>query len=166
MRGKHGLLLAFLLLTGTAFWMRPEDLGASGKIEVDDPYEAEGAWECPVRPGTEEWIDLGSTAERRAACQPPRETLEAMDTAALLEAALDYPFCSDMLCFDREEDGYQVQLQHNSALAALADRSDRHEVLRARLEGMDAWMDEVGRTCSARSSERHHYLTIFERCMD
>ena len=166
MRKKYWLLLCFLLLAGAAFLMKPEDLGASGKIEVDYPYKAEGAWEYPVQPGTEEWVDLGSTRKRKEACQIPQEALDAMDTAALLETALNYPFCSNMLCFDRIEDGYRYQLMDNSALAALESRGDRHEVTRARLEDMEAWLDEVGPARSGESSLQYDCLTIFVQYME
>ncbi len=163
---KKALILLFCLLVGAAFWLRPEDPSASGKIEVDYPNRPEGAWEYPVLPGTEEWVDLGSTAARREACRVPQEALDAMDTAALLETALNYPFGSDVLAFDRVEDGYRHQLGHNSALSALEARSDRHEVVRARLEDMDAWLDEVGRTRSPEAARQHELLAIIERCME
>lgn len=160
------LFLFFCVLAGVAFFLKPEDLSATGKMEAAYPHRTEGAWEYPIQPGTEEWVDLGSTKKRREACCVPREALENMDTEALLETALTYPFCLDMLAFDRAEDGYRHQLGHNSALLALEGRSDRHEVTQARLEDMAAWMDEAGRTCSAESAFQYDCLTIIQEYME
>lgn len=165
MRKECWLILFFCVLAGPAFFLKPKDLAASGKLEVDYPYRAEGAWEYPVQPGTEEWVNLGSAEKRREACQIPQDVLEDMDTAGLLETALNDPFCSDMMAFDRVEDGYRHQLWQNSALSALETRSDRHEVIRARLENMEAWLDEVGRTRSEETSRQYDCLLILEQCM-
>lgn len=166
MKRAYWLILCFLLLAGAAFWVKPEDLGDSGKIEVEYPYEVDGAWEYPVQPGTTEWVELESTGKRKEACQVPQEALDAMTTEALLETALNYPFCSDMLCFDRTEDGYRHQLMDNSALAALGAREDRHEVTRARLEGMEAWLDEVGPARGEASALQYDCLAIFDQYME
>lgn len=166
MKKEHGLLLVLLILAGMTFWMRSEGPDPGGETGLTDSPSVEGVWEYPVQPGTEEWEALGSTEKRREACQIPREALEAMDTAALLETALSYPFCTDMLAFDRPEDGYRIQLRHNSALAALATRSDRLKVLRARLESMKAWLEEAGRARSAEAAFQYNCLTIFEQCME
>lgn len=160
------LILFLCILAGLAFFVRPDDLAAGDKIEVDYSYEAEGAWTYPVQPGTEEWVDLGSTEKRREACRVPQEELNAMTTEALLKTALDHPFCGDMLAFDRKEDGYRHQLMSNSALAALQERDDRHEVVRTRLEDMRAWLDEVGQARSAGAALWYDCLTILERCME
>ena len=160
------LVLFFCALAGLAVWINPEDPAASGKVEVDYPCQAEDAWEYPVRPGTEEWIALESLENRREACRVPQEALEAMDTAALLETALDYPFCLDMLAFDNAESGYRYQLTHNTALAALQERTDRQEVVQGRLEDMGAWLDEVGRTRSAGAALQYDYLLIFAQYME
>ena len=166
MKRDASLILLFCVQAGLAFFVRPDDLAASGRIEVDYSYVAEGAWVYPVQPGTEEWVDLGSTEKRREACQVPQEELDAMTAEALLKTALDYPFCGDMQAFDREEDGYRHQLMSNSALAALQERDDRHEVVRARLEEMRAWLDEAGQARSAGAARWYDCLTILERCME
>lgn len=166
MKNGAWLILFFCVLAGLVFFMKPDDPAASGKIEVDYHYDVEGVWEYPVQPGTEEWVGMESTGARREACQVPQEALEEMDTAALLKTALDYPFCSDMLAFDSLEAGYRFQLRHNSALTALQERPDRHEVVQARLKDMDAWLEEVGTTCSVESLSQHSYLAIFAEYME
>lgn len=162
-RGKW-LVLFFFVLGELGFLLKPEDLDAM--VEPVYPSQVEGAWEYPVRPGTQDWVDLESKEARKEACQVPQEALEDMDTSALLETALDYPFCTDMLTFDREEEGYIHQLSYNGALAALETRSDRHEVMQARLEDMKNWRDEVGQARNAESALQYDCLTIFIQCME
>ncbi len=164
MKREKWLVLFFFVLGELGFLLKPEDLDAMA--EPVYPSQVEGAWEYPVRPGTQDWVDLESTEARREACQVPQEALEGMDTAALLETALDYPFCADMLAFDREEDGYSHQLNHNGALAALETRGDRHEVMQACLKDMKNWRDEVGQARSAESALQYDCLTIFIQCME
>lgn len=165
MKKKALLILPFFVLVSLAFFLKPEEPAASGKLEVDYPHETGNAWEYPIQPGTEEWIALESTEKRREACQVPQEALEEMDTEALLETALDYPFCTDMWAFDRLEDGYRHQLMHNSALEALESRDDRHEVVQARLADVEAWLNEVGMARSAESGSQYSYLRIFAEYM-
>ncbi len=166
MKKEFQMTLLFCLLLGVGFFLKPEDPAASGKLEVDYPHETVDAWEYPVRPGTGEWIALGSTEKRREACRIPQETLDAMNAETLLETALDYPFCTDMWAFDSLEDGYRSQLTHNSALASLAVRDDGREAVQARLEDMEAWLDEVGRTRSAESEHQYSCLLIFAEYME
>lgn len=159
------LILFFCVLTGLAFFLKPEDPGASGKIEADYLYEVEGAWNYPVLPGTQEWENL-NFQERKESCQIPREELDNMTTEALLETALNYPYNANLYAYDDEANGFYALLQWNDALAALRERSGRHEAVRVRLEDMDTWMDKAGETASALSRSQYSYLTAFAAYME
>lgn len=88
------------------------------------PYTIDTPYEYPYVPGTQEWIDLGSTSARRQASQVPDEVLEHMTTDALLLTVLDYPFLSDMYAFNTMEMGYKAVKKHCNGLREFEARSD------------------------------------------
>lgn len=121
-------LLACLLLVGGAFAAYPyKDASA----EPDNDTHAEGAYVYPILSGTQEWIDLGSTPARRAACQVPEELLSEMSTPALLKTAEDYPFLIDFWAFDRPEWGAEHVVNISNAWQALLEREDLQQAVDA-----------------------------------
>lgn len=93
------------------------------------PYTIDIPYEYPYVPGTQEWIDLGSTQARRKASQVPDEVLEHMTTHALLLTVLNYPFRSDMYCFDTLEMGYHAFQKQCNSLQEFERRPDYLDVL-------------------------------------
>lgn len=93
------------------------------------PYTIDAPYEYPYVPGTQEWIDLGDTVNRRKASQVPEEVLEHMTTDALLLTVLDYPFLNDMYAFNTMEMGYEAVKKHCNSLREFEQRPDHLDVL-------------------------------------
>lgn len=102
------------------------------------PYTIDTPYEYPYVPGTQEWIDLGSTSARRRAIQVPDEVLQHMTTDALLQTVLDYPFLSDMYSFNTIEMGYKAVRNHCNSLREFEARPD--------------YLDALSRYCQANYS--------------
>lgn len=88
-----------------------------------------------IKPGTEEWMKLGTVENKVEACRIPEETLKQMSNDELIEAVLDYPFLVDIYLFGME--GEPVRTAAKSvyegcdALRELLSRRDGEEALRA-----------------------------------
>lgn len=88
-----------------------------------------------IKPGTEEWVKLGTVQNKREACRIPEETLKQMSNDELIEAVLEYPFLVDIYVFGME--GEPVRTAAKSvyegcdALRELLSRRDGEEALRA-----------------------------------
>ena len=88
-----------------------------------------------IKPGTEEWVKLGTVQNKREACRIPEETLKQMSNDELIEAVLEYPFLVDIYLFGME--GEPVRTAAKSvyegcdALRELLSRRDGEEALRA-----------------------------------
>lgn len=162
------LVLFLCVLTALGLLVRPEQLDEPAVKAVDYVSGVEGVYQYPILPGTQAWLDLETTAARREACQVPQETLDAMTTEALAETAAAYPFDVDVYAFDTIEMGYEAVLRHNSALAALAERPDRHEALQAQLEAMEAWEEGLpaGQEASTDARFKMEALAIFAEYME
>lgn len=169
------LLLVFLLaLLAAGFWLKPENPAEPAVEAVDYVSGVEGVYQYPVLPGTQAWLDLETTAARYEACQVPREALDAMTTEALAETAAAYPFNMDMYAYDDFENfesfetGYQAVLRRSSALAALAERPDRHEAVAARLDAMRDWEEALpaGQQASTDTRFKMEFLAIFSEYME
>lgn len=93
------------------------------------PYTIDTSYEYPCVPGTQEWIDLGSTSARRRASQVPDEVLQHMTTDALLQTVLDYPFLSDIYAFNTIEMGYEAVKKHCNSLREFENRPDYLDAL-------------------------------------
>ncbi len=109
------------------------------------PYTIDTPYEYPYVPGTQEWIDLGSTRARREASQVPEDSLEHMTTEALLLTVLDYPFIADMCLFDHIQMGYEAVREHCNSLREFESRPDYLDVLSRYCE-MSSSRSESGRT--------------------
>ena len=100
MRNKISLII-FCAASVLALW-------AVANTKPVSLYTVNVPYEYPYVPGTQEWIDLGSTSTRRQASQVPDELLQSMATDALLQTVLDYPFLSDIYAFNTMKMGYEV----------------------------------------------------------
>ena len=113
---------AFLAASILALWA----VAASRPVS---PYTIDIPYEYPYQPGTQDWIDLGSTIARRKASQVPEEVLEHMTTDALLLTVLDYPFMNDIYAFNTMELGYEAVKKHCNSLREFENRPDCLEAL-------------------------------------
>ena len=88
-----------------------------------------------IKPGTEEWIKLGTVENKKEACRITEETLKQMSNEELIEAVLDYPFLVDLYVFGLHSEAvYRVAenlYEDCDALRELLSRPDGEEDLRA-----------------------------------
>ena len=84
-------------------------------------------YDYPVVPGTPEWNAMATTVEKIEACAVPRELLENMTTAALVETNVTYPLFLNVYAFNTLIEGFRH----------LALYFDGAEILRGRPDAMD-----------------------------
>ena len=163
-----GFLCFLCVLLAAAFCLKPARLDEPAVGSADYVSGVEGVYQYPVQPGTQAWVDLGGTEACLAACRVPRETLDAMTTEALVETAAAHPFNVDMYAFSTMEDGFRSVLGKNDALAALQERPDRHEALKARLVAMAEWEQALpaGQAASAHARFQMSYLAFFDEYLE
>jgi len=77
------------------------------------PTTYSDAYEYPIKPGTEEWIELGSHEARVQACMIPPETLEIISTGGLFESLLCYPFILDYGAWEKFQVGFEKLKSEN-----------------------------------------------------
>lgn len=81
-------------------------------------------YEYPVKPGTQEWIDLGSRPARVQACMIPQDIMEAISTEGLLESLLNYPFITDYGFWEKFQVAFNQLKSENIAFTELYKRQD------------------------------------------
>jgi hypothetical protein len=116
-------VLAVLLLVGLLFY--------------GGGTSASGAYDYPIKPGTDEWKALGSHEEMLKACQIPEELLHRMSTAALVETVLNYPLSVDWWAYDSTEIGIKHVSGQFNGLSELLSRNDAGVGLIALYQTMD-----------------------------
>ncbi len=88
-----------------------------------------------IKPGTEEWVKLGTVQNKKEACRIPEETLKQMSNDELIEATLEYPFLVDIYIFGTHGEGVRTAAKSVyegcDALRELLDRPDGEAALRA-----------------------------------
>lgn len=88
------------------------------------PQEDE-VYRFPVRPGTEEWINMESYLERVKALQIPKDTLKEISTQALVKTCLNYPFLINMWFSNSNlQDGINRVIKRFNGLQELLKRKD------------------------------------------
>ena len=87
-----------------------------------------------IKPGTEEWKELGTVQNKIEACRIPEETLEQMSNSELIEAVLEYPFLLDICLVGLDTPGThhaaECIYEGCDALRELLSRRDGEEALR------------------------------------
>ncbi|MBQ8315783.1 MAG: hypothetical protein IJX95_08600 [Lachnospiraceae bacterium] len=87
-----------------------------------------------IKPGTEEWKQLGTVQNKIEACRIPEETLKQMSNAELIEAVLEYPFLMNIFLFGLDTPGThhaaEGVYENCDALRELLSRRDGEEALR------------------------------------
>lgn len=103
-----------------------------------------------IKPGTEEWVKLGTVQNKREACRIPEETLKRMTNDELIEAIMEYPFLVDIYLFGPEGEPLRTAAQSVyegcDALRELLSRRDGAEALRAYRETISKDPEKYGRT--------------------
>ncbi len=84
----------------------------------------EATWKYPVRPGTEEWKQLGTFSERLNAFNIPEGILAEMTTENLVKTCLNYPWWILITSRDHNQAGYDYLKSVFNGFRELGNRVD------------------------------------------
>lgn len=96
------------------------------------------AYVFPVKPGTDEWEQIGSRQEMLAAVQIPADRIAGISTAGLVETVLAYPLYMDMFAHNSLEAGLAAIKRDFNGMQALLARSDAGSALLQHYQETDA----------------------------
>lgn len=101
------------------------------KVETNDcfSYSFPDAYEFPIKPGTQDWINLGSREARANACMIPEDILQKISTGGLFESLLSYPFILDYIAWEEWQVGFEALKTENKGFAELFNRRDLYRVI-------------------------------------
>lgn len=99
-------------------------------------FSFQDTYTYPVKPGTQEWIDLLSRDDRVQACLIPQEILMSMSTEGLLETFLNYPFILDYGGFEKMQNGFNMLKSENYGFGELYNRENIYQVIYDRYSSM------------------------------
>lgn len=116
---------------------KDEDTFNCVPISVPDTYE------YPVKPGTQEWIDLIARDARVKVCLIPKEILISMTTEGLLETLLNYPFILDYRGFEKMQDGFNMLKVENNGFSELYNRENLFQVIYDRYSSMSLNCNDI-----------------------
>lgn len=85
---------------------------------------ADGSYNFPVKPGTQEWKSLTTKVEKLKKSQLPDGELAQFSTETLIETVLNYPLRSDLFAFSSYKEGFRAVLSNFNGLAELVKRED------------------------------------------
>jgi hypothetical protein len=93
-------------------------------------------YDYPIKPGTQEWFNLGSRDERVQACMISQEILETISTGGLFESLLSYPYILDYGAWDELQTGFVKLKSENKGFAELYSREDLFHIIYEWYESM------------------------------
>ena len=96
-----------------------------------------GAYEYPVKPGTDAWRAFTTHEEMLKACQIPESTLRAISTEGLVETVLNYPLYNDVLAYNSPQQGFDAISSEFNGIMELLNRKDAGIVLLAKFKAAD-----------------------------
>lgn len=121
---------------------------------------ASGAYDYPIKPGTDEWRAFGSHEEMLKACQIPEELLHRMSTTALAETVLNYPLNIDWWAYDTPEIGIERVREQFNGLSELLSRNDAGVSLIASYQTIDPRTMDVNSPIAERAEYYFRLLNI------
>lgn len=89
---------------------------------------ADGTYQYPLQPDTEEWTDYNH-GELVELLDIPIEELSLMSTDDLVHTVLEYPLFGDMYFYDNYQKGFEIVSSHFNGLSDLLGREDAGTVL-------------------------------------
>ena len=119
-----------------------------------------GAYDYPVKPGTNEWKAFGSHEEMLKACQIPEGLLHRMSTTTLVETVLNYPLLGDWLAYNTFEIGIESVRKQFNGLSELLSRDDAGVGLIASYQTIDLRTWDVNLPIAERGQYFLRVLTI------
>jgi hypothetical protein len=96
----------------------------------------------PIKPGTQEWVDLGSRDERVQACMISPEILKSISTGGLFESLLSYPYILDYGAWNELQVGFEKLKSENTGFAELYNREDLFRIIYKWYEAMSLNCEE------------------------
>lgn len=115
----------------------------SNETVIEKTYTISTPYEYPVLPGTQEWIGLGNHLARVKACQIPEDVLSEMDTQALIQTILNYPFIHNMYLYNDLQTGYKILRDNFNGLQELESREDSLESLNNFLQNSPPYSKKI-----------------------
>lgn len=86
-------------------------------------------YDYPIKPGTEEWINLGSRDKRVEANMIPKDILETISTGGLFESLLSYPYILDYRAWEKSQIGFEKLKSENNGFEQLYSRVDLFPII-------------------------------------
>jgi len=110
-----GIVFIFLflsLLSQKAFAWESFDIGSND------------AYILPIAVGSQEWKDMDSLQDRRAACSIPGDVLKTISTRGLLQTCIDNPYAWEVFAFNLPLEALEQQILEYNGLKELMARKD------------------------------------------
>jgi hypothetical protein len=100
------------------------------------PSSDDDSYNFPIKPGTDEWADLGDNIAMINACQIPEDILTDMSTKGLVRTVLEYPLFFDVWAHNFVQDGFDSVAGNFNGIRELLSRKD------SGIELMDVYGDK------------------------
>ncbi|MCL2247309.1 MAG: hypothetical protein FWC10_09420 [Lentimicrobiaceae bacterium] len=97
----------------------------------------EKTWNFPAKPGTDEWVALGTREERLRVSQIPDEILRTISTEELVRLCLNFPFRVDFFLHNNRQQGVNKIASEFNGLQELFSRKDNIQYLLVLLENKE-----------------------------
>ena len=128
MKNKNKFLIVIIavgLLVGVVFLVVNNQSGE---------YSITKAYDYPIEVGSDEWNNLKTPEERKAAFSVPQTVIDDMTTKALLETVFTNPFLTDIWAYNSQgnyDKGITMALDNIDGLSELTERENFLEELEA-----------------------------------
>lgn len=106
------------------------------------PFYFSDTYHYPILPGTDEWKELSSLAEKVEVCQIPKNKLKTISTEGLLETLLNYPLILDYIFFENMQNGFNRIKTENNGFSELYSRKNIFKIITERYELMSLDCEE------------------------
>jgi len=84
----------------------------------------QGAWDYPIKPGTEEWKQFQKMEDRVRTCQIPEELLSSLSTDDLTDLCLRYPLIRHIRAYENTNYGLDQLFSEFNGIRELYQRKD------------------------------------------
>jgi hypothetical protein len=102
---------------------------SEGNLTDCVPNSFPDTYDYPVKPGSQEWINLESREKRAQANMIPQEILETISTGGLFESLISYPFIIDYRASEKYQVGFEQLKSENIGFTELYNRDDLFQII-------------------------------------
>lgn len=138
---KIKLLLVIVLFAGiialVAVINGSSDSEVDETVTISEKYTIKEAYKYPALPGKPGWEQLGSTQDKKKACEVPKDILSKMTTEALVETIVTYPYFTDVNAFETLDQGVEALRLEFGGVDELLTRADAYECIIAFINSVD-----------------------------